>query len=96
MNRVVYLHGFASSPGSKKAGYFRERFAARGIELEIPDLAQGDFDRLTITRQLGSVSRWRESLGPEAMLPWEIRTLAVQHERTSLMGYGILAGHYGY
>ncbi len=57
MSRAVYLHGFASSPGSKKAGYFRERFAARGIELEIPDLAQGDFDRLTITRQLDVIER---------------------------------------
>ena len=52
MSRFVYLHGFASAPTSKKAGYFRERFAARGIQLEIPDLAAGDFDHLTITSQL--------------------------------------------
>ncbi len=57
MNRVVYLHGFASSPGSKKARYFRERFAQRGVELEIPDLAQGNFERLTITAQLRVIER---------------------------------------
>lgn len=50
--RYVYLHGFASSPQSRKAQYFRERFAERGVTLEIPALDEGDFERLTITRQL--------------------------------------------
>ena len=54
---IVYLHGFASGPGSKKAAYFQERFRAEGVELEIPDLAQGDFERLTITGQLAVVER---------------------------------------
>ena len=49
---VVYLHGFASGPGSQKAQYFRERFAGCGVDLAIPDLAGGDFEHLTITRQL--------------------------------------------
>ncbi|MBV8817713.1 MAG: alpha/beta fold hydrolase [Acidobacteriaceae bacterium] len=52
MMRVVYLHGFASSPQSKKARWFQERFAQKGIELEIPDLANGDFEHLTISSQL--------------------------------------------
>jgi uncharacterized protein len=50
--RYVYLHGFASSPQSRKAQYFRERFTERGVTLEIPALDEGDFERLTITRQL--------------------------------------------
>jgi len=49
---VVYLHGFASGPGSKKARFFGERFAARGVTCLTPDLAAGDFAGLTITGQL--------------------------------------------
>lgn len=54
--RYLYLHGFASSPASKKAGYFRGRFQECGLELEVPDLA-GDFENLTITGQLEVFSR---------------------------------------
>jgi len=57
MSRIIYLHGFASSPSSKKARFFRERFAELGIGLEIPDLAEGKFERLTITGQLQVIER---------------------------------------
>ena len=58
MNRVVYLHGFASGPLSNKAQYFKQRFAELyGLELEIPDLAEGRFEALTITGQLEVVDR---------------------------------------
>jgi len=57
VNRILYLHGFASGPASKKAGYFRDRFAERGVSIEIPDLAEGDFDHLTITGQLRVIER---------------------------------------
>jgi hypothetical protein len=53
--KFIYLHGFASSPKSAKAVYLHERFAALGISLEVPDLNQGDFFHLTITRQLRQV-----------------------------------------
>lgn len=49
---VIYLHGFASSPQSRKAQFFARRFAERGIECTIPDLEQGSFRDLTLTRQL--------------------------------------------
>jgi pimeloyl-ACP methyl ester carboxylesterase len=52
----VYLHGFASSPSSSKATYFRNRFAERGIDLAIPALDGGDFEHLTITAQLQVVA----------------------------------------
>jgi uncharacterized protein len=48
----IYLHGFASSPDSTKAKYFRDRFSALAIDLKIPDLNQRDFSNLTLTRQL--------------------------------------------
>ena len=57
MSRIVYLHGFASGPGSRKARFFSERFAELGIGLEVPDLAEGDFGHLTITGQLGVIKR---------------------------------------
>ncbi len=49
---VVYLHGFASGPGSKKARFFGERFASRGVPFAVPDLAAGDFSHLTLSGQL--------------------------------------------
>lgn len=55
--RVVYLHGFASSPASGKAQWFRRRFAERGIDLEIPSLVEGDFEQITISGQLRVIER---------------------------------------
>ena len=46
--RIIYLHGFASGPASKKASFFRDRIPS----LEVPDLAAGDFEHLTISGQL--------------------------------------------
>lgn len=56
MNHFLYLHGFASSPRSTKAEYLRDRFAEVQIALKLPDLNQGDFSHLTITRQLEQVA----------------------------------------
>ena len=51
-NTYIYLHGFASSPRSNKACYLRDRFAEVNIELKVLDLNEGDFSRLTLTRQI--------------------------------------------
>jgi uncharacterized protein len=53
--RIVYLHGFASSPNSTKARFFRERFRKAGVEMQVPALDRGDFTHLTITSQLEAV-----------------------------------------
>jgi len=53
----IYLHGFASRPASRKATYFRERFAERGLTLEVPALDGEDFEHLTITGQLDVIHR---------------------------------------
>ena len=50
--KVIYLHGFASSPQSSKAQFFAERFRERGVECAVPQLDGGDFSHLTITGQL--------------------------------------------
>jgi len=57
MSRILYLHGFASSPASGKAGFFREYLQARGRTVEIPELDEGDFEHLTITSQLAVLER---------------------------------------
>jgi pimeloyl-ACP methyl ester carboxylesterase len=57
MTSYVYLHGFASSPASSKAQYFRKRFEHFGVELEIPELDAGDFEHLTLSGQLRVIER---------------------------------------
>jgi uncharacterized protein len=52
VTHIFYLHGFASSPSSSKATFFRDRFAARGIHIECLDLNQPDFSTLTVSRML--------------------------------------------
>jgi pimeloyl-ACP methyl ester carboxylesterase len=57
MRRVIYLHGFASGPSSTKARHFRDRLEQAGFAVDVPDLAAGDFEHLTITRQLAVLEK---------------------------------------
>ncbi len=50
-----YLHGFASSPRSRKAQDLYDRFSQQNLTLHIPDLNQSDFTHLTLTRQIEQV-----------------------------------------
>jgi pimeloyl-ACP methyl ester carboxylesterase len=52
MTPILYLHGFASGPSSSKAGFFREGLERADFHVTVPDLAEGDFEHLTLTRQL--------------------------------------------
>ncbi len=52
---TIYLHGFASSPNSTKARYLGDRFTEVGVTIVTPDLNQGDFSHLTLTRQIQQV-----------------------------------------
>ncbi len=55
MTVYLYLHGFASSPRSRKAQDLHDRFTALNLTLHIPDLNQNDFTHLTLTRQIQQV-----------------------------------------
>ena len=61
MIQFVYLHGFASSPQSQKAQAFARRFAELGLPLTVPDLEDGDFKHLTISRQLRIIDKTLDS-----------------------------------
>ncbi len=50
--RILYLHGFASSPNSRKALFFKQKLGELGIGIEIPDLTEDNFERLTVGGQL--------------------------------------------
>jgi pimeloyl-ACP methyl ester carboxylesterase len=58
--RILYLHGFASSPGSKKAVAVAERLTARGgsvdrLDLRVPSMERLDFGAM--------IDRTREAIG---------------------------------
>jgi uncharacterized protein len=56
MQTVIYLHGFASSPASKKATLFRTPMEAHGVRYLVPDLNVPDFEHLTLTAMLERVA----------------------------------------
>ncbi len=68
MERYFYLHGFASSPCSTKAIDLHDRFTKTGIDLQIPDLNQGDFSHLTLTRQIQQVAAELPSADPVVLI----------------------------
>jgi uncharacterized protein len=57
MTEFIYLHGFASSPGSQKACVFKDHFKKAGLTLIIPDLQEDDFENLTVTSQVSLVQK---------------------------------------
>jgi uncharacterized protein len=65
---VLYLHGFASSPQSSKATFFRERLAPYRIGFLAPDFNQPDFEHLTITRMLDQVRDALSTLSNEPVV----------------------------
>lgn len=50
MLQYFYLHGFASGVNSKKAQYFKCKFAEKGCQLQILDLNLNDFSTLQVSK----------------------------------------------
>jgi len=61
--RLVYLHGFASSPDSSKGQFFADGCAEHGVPVDRPDLNAPDFSRITVTRMVGQVEALLAGLG---------------------------------
>ncbi len=78
---LIYLHGFASSPQSKKAQDLAARLAARGIPLHIPDLNAPDFAHLTLTAMLARVAETVRACppGPVGLIGSSMGGLAALH-----------------
>ncbi len=51
----IYLHGFASSPASRKAQFFAGKLRERGVEVQVPHLEADGFRDLTVTGQLRAI-----------------------------------------
>lgn len=64
----IYLHGFASCPESAKAIYLVDKLSTLGFDLQVPDLNQGNFSQLTITRQINQVSELFEATTPVTLI----------------------------
>jgi len=68
---IVYLHGFASGPSSRKACAIRDHFAARGAPVETPDLTPGErgFEGSSPRTMLGVVQALLgDTPGPHALV----------------------------
>jgi pimeloyl-ACP methyl ester carboxylesterase len=103
--RVVYLHGFASSPRSTKAAFFEDHLRAHDVPFECPDLNRPDFRSLTMTRMLeqlerrikaarGPVSLMGSSLGATLAILAAARVPAV--DRLVLLAPAVMFAHPGH
>ncbi|HEY1816870.1 MAG TPA: YqiA/YcfP family alpha/beta fold hydrolase [Kofleriaceae bacterium] len=55
--QVLYLHGFASGPSSRKAAAFSEHFAKRGVAIERLDLRVPSFEHLRLSAMIDHVRK---------------------------------------
>jgi len=53
--KILYLHGFASGPLSKKGVAFEEHFAARGLPIERMNLRVPSFEHLRLSAMIETV-----------------------------------------
>lgn len=63
--RFGYLHGFASSPATKKGLRLRALFEARGVPFAIPDLNVPSYRRLSLAAMLERLDRLDDEEGDE-------------------------------
>ncbi len=82
---ILYLHGFASSPGSRKATSLGQRLAPTGVNYVIPDLNQPDFEHLTLTAILAHLDTVVRGLpqGPVGLIGSSFGGLTALHPLAS-------------
>ncbi len=64
----IYLHGFLSGPDSQKGLYLQKRFRELDVDLHVPDLNAGNFERMTISSQMEVISETIEGLTGDVTL----------------------------
>lgn len=64
----LYLHGFTSSPNSRKARFLYNKLKSLGHEIIIPDMNAPEFSSLTLTRQLEQISAILDNCTKEVVL----------------------------
>jgi uncharacterized protein len=62
VTHAFYLHGFASSPQSSKATFFRVHLAEHDVPVHVPDFNLPDFSTLTISRMVDQVGQALDEL----------------------------------
>jgi len=62
-SRFIYLHGFASSPASRKARALVAAFAGLGHVLEVPDLNVPSFGKLSLAAMIAALDALYEERG---------------------------------
>lgn len=60
MKHLIYLHGFASSPGARKGTYLKQAFP--DVNVIIPDLNVPDFEHLTLTAMIEKATQTIQDL----------------------------------
>jgi len=82
MLHILYLHGFASSPGGRKTTLFKQFLADFDtVNYVVPDLNQPDFEHLTLTAQLTHIAATVAALpdGPVVLIGSSFGGLAALH-----------------
>jgi uncharacterized protein len=95
----IYLHGFASSPKSAKALDIQSFLAKYNIDIKIPDLNNGDFLHLTITRQLKQVGEYLKDETPVTLIGSSLGGLTaafLAENYTSIQRLILLAPAFGF
>ena len=68
MDRVLYLHGFASSPDGQKAHAVASQLERRGVAFEAPDLNVPSFAALNFDAAVDSILRRAELHPPDVIV----------------------------
>jgi len=68
VTKVLYLHGFASGPSSKKAIFFSSQLKDIGIDCAVPDLNQPDFFSMTLTNQIACALKSAKTLNAKRLV----------------------------
>ena len=80
VQHVIYLHGFASSPGSSKAQRFAAELAKHGVGYSCPDFNEPSFETLTVTRMLDQAREAiARAVGPVALVGSSLGAFVAVH-----------------